>query len=144
MAAPTADDIKTWFPEFNAVDDAVIEVWLGLAVTLVCENAIGATRYPMAVGFLTAHYLQRALTSLNSGSGSGGSGSGQNVSSMSVGDVSIDFDTSAAEQLAQVVGTDAISAELALTRYGQQYLSLARRSGHFVGLTGGLPNVGAC
>lgn len=101
--------------EFSEVDDEMIEKWLELSKPLISAKKFGTTYY-QALAFLTAHRLKMA------GYGDNNNGSISNamlVSSYSEGEASISFTASQSNNLLA-------DAELALTVYGLQFLTLRR------------------
>jgi hypothetical protein len=60
MAAPTASEFKTDFPEFSELTDAYVNVKLGEAEAMLDEDAFGEADndlYNVAVGYKAAHLL---------------------------------------------------------------------------------------
>lgn len=113
-----ATDFKTLFPEFSTVADGDVETWLDFAECSVCLDRLPDCMADKAHGFLAAHYLSLALKRASDSS----TATTGEVSSMSVGDVSVSFkgDTSQASQ-------SAFAAELSGTQYGRIFYGLFRR-----------------
>ena len=110
--------------EFSGIGDEVINKWIELTAPLVSRKRFG-NLYTQALALYTAHRMK--LANINSVAGEDllgdigkiGVGSLMRVSNISEGGVSVGFNSGAS----QSAGTD---AELALTEYGVQYLSLRR------------------
>lgn len=101
--------------EFSEVSDETIEKWLELSKPFISAKKFGKTYY-QALAFLTAHRLKMA------GYGDNNNGSISDamlVSSYSEGEASISFAASQSNNLLA-------DAELALTVYGLQFLTLRR------------------
>ena len=122
------------FPQFvkkgtegGFVPDAIMNVFLSMANSTISEERWGET-WRLACGLFVAHYVTMYLK--QSKGNTEGSTSAQQaadsgalvgiVSSASLGDASVSYDTSAATQATQNWG------QFNLTTYGQQYASLAR------------------
>ena len=90
--------------EFDALNDETVEAWLNLTAPLISKKLFGKL-YDQAIALLTAHRLKMA-------------GYGNNQYG-SVGETSISFNVNQ--------GTNLMAdAELALTPYGLEYLTLRR------------------
>ncbi len=115
VTIPTATSIKTRFPEFSAVADAIVEFSIEEARLEVTDAwTIGAD---LAIVYLTAHYVAAAITASESG-GTGGEG---NIASESIGRLSISYaQTSAA--------TAAVADDYSSTSYGRRYETLLERN----------------
>ena len=101
--------------EFSEVSDETIEKWLELSKPLISAKKFGTTYY-QTLALLTAHRLKMA------GYGDNNNGSISDamlVSSYSEGEASISFTASQSNNLLA-------DAELALTVYGLQFLTLRR------------------
>lgn len=57
MAAPSAADFQTKFPEFSEVDTGLIDEKIAEAVTLLSEDAFGVDLHTLAVHYKAAHLL---------------------------------------------------------------------------------------
>lgn len=101
--------------EFAGVADETIDKWLELSKPLISAKKFGAN-YHQALALLTAHRLKMAGYGDNTG---GSIGNAMLVTSYSEGDVSVSF---AASQSTNLLA----DAELALTIYGLQFLTLRR------------------
>jgi hypothetical protein len=102
-------------PEFSSISDEVITQWIELFTPLVSANRFGNT-YNQAVALLTAHKLKMAGYGDNT---NGTIGDTLRVGSYSEGETSIGYTVNQ--------GTNLLNdAELTLTTYGLQYLSLRR------------------
>ena len=81
----TPADVKLRFPEFNTVDDSLIQIYIDDAY-LEVDKARAGRYYELILYYLIAHYIALSLA------GSSGQNRGTGVvSSMSVGDTSIGF-----------------------------------------------------
>ncbi len=109
---------KIRFPEFSSVADSRVQFFLDDAELEVGEAAWG-TLYEKGVFLLAAHLLKLDQIRQDTDTDSGDSGS--NVTSRSVGDVSVSF----AKATAQSVTDDWYLQ----TSYGVEYLRLKRRMG---------------
>ena len=116
--------IRLIAPEFDGVAKREIKKWVELCAPLVSSKRFGSL-YIQALAYLVAHRMK--LTGIGVAEGedplgdigkiSGGALS--RVGSFSEGDTSISFNSSSSQQSAP-------DADLALTQYGVQYLSLRR------------------
>jgi hypothetical protein len=121
--AISAADFKTLFPEFASVPDVTVETWLDFAECSVCLDRFPDCMQDKAHGFLAAHYLSLALKrSSDSSSAIGGE-----VSTMSVGDVSISLNSSAITNATASSSGTAFAAELSGTQYGRIFYGMFRR-----------------
>ncbi len=111
--------IRLFGEEFKDVDDAVIEKWIELAKPLVSKKLFGDL-YDQALAYLVCHKMKLA------GKGENPLGSIGSIASMgfSIGSVS-EGGTSISIGANQSSNT-ASDAELALTAYGLQYLTLRK------------------
>ncbi len=115
--ALTPADFKVRFPEFGETDDSRIQFWLNDAQLEVGESAWGDL-YEKGVMLLAAHFL--SLDQINQDEDESGGITG-NVTSRSVGDVSVSFAKSS---------SDSSSDDWYLqTNYGSEYLRLKKRVG---------------
>lgn len=101
--------------EFADIDDEAVEKWTELSKPLISSKRFGDT-YNQALALLTAHRLKMAGYGDNS---TGTIGDTLRVGSYSEGETSINFTTNQATNLL-------VDAELTLTAYGLQFLSLRR------------------
>lgn len=104
--------------EFKDVGDDTLEKWLEIVRPMVSKKQFGKL-YEQALAFLVCHRLKMAGYGENPLGDIGAIGIGFAVGSVSEGGSSISF---GANQSSNIV-TD---AELGLTAYGVQYLSLRR------------------
>ncbi|MBQ4121641.1 MAG: DUF4054 domain-containing protein [Clostridia bacterium] len=104
--------------EFKDIGDDVLEKWLEIVRPMVSKKQFGKL-YEQALAFLVCHRLKMAGYGENPLGDIGAIGIGFAVGSVSEGGSSISF---GANQSSNIV-TD---AELGLTAYGVQYLSLRR------------------
>ena len=101
--------------EFNDLNDETIVNWLELTKPMVSRKRFGKL-YEQALALLTAHRLKMA----GYGDSSLGTiGDSLRVGSYSEGETSVSFTVNQATNLT-------VDAELALTPYGLEYLSLRR------------------
>lgn len=101
--------------EFADLKDETVEKWIELSKPLISAKRFGDT-YTQALALLTAHRLKMAGYGDNS---TGTIGDTLRVGNYSEGETSIGFTTNQATNLL-------VDAELTLTSYGLQFLSLRR------------------
>ena len=101
--------------EFTDLNDETVESWLELTSPLISKKVFGKL-YEQALALLTAHRLKMAGYG---NSANGTVGDTLRIGSYSEGETSIGFTVNQGTNLQ----TD---AELALTQYGLEYLSLRR------------------
>jgi hypothetical protein len=101
----TAATVKAFAPQFAAVSDTTVNLYLDQAIEQLSASVYG-TAYDRAVMLWTCHQLQ---VTLGASAGSAGALTGQQA-----GDVSVSF----------AAGID--STGFRRTAYGQQYLAFAR------------------
>ncbi len=119
-----AEIIRLTMPEFSGIAEETLEKWISLMRPLVSRVKF-KHQYEYAVALLVGHKLKL------SGSGSGEQDAtktvaalaSNGVASVSEGESSISFDTSANSILA----AGSADAEYAKTVYGQQFVSLRRQ-----------------
>jgi hypothetical protein len=110
--------------EFAVVSDETVRQWIELTAPLVSRRRFGKLWF-QALALLTAHRMKLAGVGIVAGSdpladvGNIGAGGLMRVGNYSEGEVSIGFNTSLT-QYAE------LNAELSLTQYGIQYLSILR------------------
>lgn len=119
--------LKAGTTDAGFVPSAVMNMFVSMANSTIAEERWGET-WRFACGLFVAHYATMYLR--QSGGNTNGSTSAKQavdsgalvgiVSSASLGDASVSYDTSAATQATQNWG------QFNLTTYGQQYASLAR------------------
>lgn len=114
VTIPTATSIKTRFPEFADVDDAVIEFAIEEARLEVTSN--WTTGYNLAIMYLTAHYVASSIAA----SASGGTGDSGEIASESIGRLSITY--------AKPQNANAVHSDTSTTSYGQRYDELMQRN----------------
>lgn len=101
--------------EFDSLVDETIENWIELTAPLISEKRFGKL-YNQALALLTAHRLKMA----GYGDGTLGTvGDTLRVGSYSEGETSVSYTVNQATNLL-------VDADLALTPYGLEYLSLRR------------------
>lgn len=101
--------------EFAELTDEIVDMWLELTKPMVSKKRFGKL-YEQALALLTAHRLKMAGYGDNS---LGTVGDSLRVGSYSEGETSVSFTVNQATNLSA-------DAELALTPYGLEYLSLRR------------------
>lgn len=101
--------------EFEALDDELVEIWMDLTSPLISKKAFGKL-YDQALALLTAHRLKMVGYGDNF---YGTVGDALRIGSYSEGETSVGFTVNQGTNLQ-------IDAELALTPYGLEYLSLRR------------------
>ena len=110
--------IRLVAPEFSEVDDAAISKWMEIVKPMVSKKRFGEL-YEQALAYLVCHKLKMAGNGANPLGELGTIGIGFSIGSVSEGGTSVSFGAGQSSNLA----TD---AELALTAYGLQFLSLRR------------------
>lgn len=110
--------IRLVAPEFSEVDDTVISKWVEIVKPMVSQKRFGEL-YEQALAYLVCHKLKMAGNGANPLGELGTIGIGFSIGSVSEGGTSVSFGAGQSSNLA----TD---AELALTAYGLQFLSLRR------------------
>lgn len=116
----TAADFKVRFPEFVSISDTTITTMIGRAELRLNENLWG-TWYDEGLYYLSAHFLGRTFTSVQTGAAGP-------IASKSVGDVSISF--------TNPTPTDAGEAFFLSTTYGAEFWSMAAIVGTQLGVVG--------
>lgn len=101
--------------EFETLDDETVEAWLSLTSPLISKKVFGKL-YDQAVALLTAHRLKMAGYGDNQ---YGTIGDTLRIGSYSEGETSIGFNVNQGTSLMA-------DAELTLTPYGLEYLTLRR------------------
>lgn len=104
--------------EFKDMDDTVIEKWLEVVRPMVSKKQFGKL-YEQALAYLVCHKLKMAGFGENPLGDMGNIGVGFSLSSVSEGGSSISFGANQSSNTAN-------DAELGLTAYGTQYLSIRR------------------
>ena len=104
--------------EFASVNDGELELWVEMVRPMVSKRQFGKL-YDQAIAYLVCHKLKMAGNGENPLGDLGAIGTGFAVGSVSEGGSSISFGANQSSNLA----TD---AELGLTAYGVQYLSIRR------------------
>lgn len=105
--------LRTIAPEFEELEDTVLQTWLDLTQPLVSKSAFGAA-YEQAVAYLAAHRMKMA--------GLGESGAFGNIAdrtgvvSYTEGATSVSFGNN--------TGVAGAESSLSLTTYGMEYLRL--------------------
>ena len=122
-ATPILDVFRLVAAEFAGVDDETVCLWFDLTATLVSRKVFGKL-YDQAVALLTAHRMKLSGKYEDTAEGEGGGmqigavADTLRVASYSEGSTSISYNNS--------VSLLEKDADLALTTYGTQYLSLRR------------------
>lgn len=104
--------------EFKDIENEVLERWLEVVRPMVSKKQFGKL-YEQALAYLVCHKLKMTGLGENPLGDMGGIGAGFSVSSVSEGGSSISFSTNQSSNTAA-------DAELGLTVYGTQYLSLRK------------------
>lgn len=111
----TPTEFKARFPEFSAVDDPRIQIFIDDAL-LVIKEPIWNSLYSLGVCYLAAHYL-----SLSEKSSAGNGGSVGNVASKGVDGVTISYNTANLTTIDQ--------SYYFSTQYGQRFYSMIKSLG---------------
>lgn len=101
--------------EFETLDDDTVKSWIDLTAPLISRKVFGKL-YAQALALLTAHRLKMAGQGNNR---YGTVGDSLRIGSYTEGSTSISFSVSQGTNLT-------VDAELALTQYGLEYLTLRR------------------
>lgn len=106
--------LRTIAPEFEELEDTVLQTWLDLTQPLVSKSAFGAA-YEQAVAYLAAHRMKMAGLGESGAFGSAIDRAG--VTSYTEGSTSVSFGSNA---------SSAVAADSSLTQtpYGLEYLRL--------------------
>lgn len=118
MSLVTPSQLKIAYSEFTSVDDAVVQFWLDSAEEEINLTAWG-TRASKAEMALACHMM--IVSGVTSTGGAGGGSSGA-IASVSVGDVSVSYDSAAAA----AVSSQGLDPSLASSRYGVEYARLVK------------------
>lgn len=105
--------LRTIAPEFEELEDTVLQTWLDLTQPLVSKSAFGAA-YEQAVAYLAAHRMKMAGLGAEGAFGNIADRTG--VVSYTEGATSVSFGNNTG-----VAGTE---SSLSLTTYGMEYLRL--------------------
>jgi len=122
---PVLEIIRLVATEFSGLTDDVIGQWIKLTAPLISKRRFGNLYY-QALAYLTAHRMKMANAAVSGsddplqGVSTIGVGNLMRVTNYSEGEVSLGFNGN----VTQYAETN---AELALTQYGIQYLSLRRK-----------------
>jgi hypothetical protein len=122
--APIIKVLRMVAKEFDSIADGEVQSWIGLCAPLVNKKRFGKL-YDQALAYLTAHRMKMAGVGIAKGGdplediGNIGVGNLLRVGNYSEGETSIGFNNN----ISQYAEND---AELALTSYGIQYLTLRR------------------
>ena len=111
----TATSFKVRFPEFAAVLDARIEIFIDDAV-LILNEVYWGTKYDLGLNYLTANYL-----TLGEKSSGGSTGSNNEIASRGVDGTSVSYNNVTLDSLSDSYYTS--------TSYGQRYLALMKTLG---------------
>lgn len=130
--APTVELFKTRFPEFDPVDDDLVDLVLAEAVGVVDATWVERDR-ASAQMYLTAHLLTVQGQPARSIAGSSGSGSNINltgpVKRRKVGDVETEYAGASSINGGSNGGTfEGIDQAYGATPYGRQYLVIRNRN----------------
>lgn len=112
------DIIRLIGDEFSSIPDSKIEQWIEVTRPMISKKQFGKL-YEQALAFLVCHRLKMSGEGNNPLGDIGNVGVGFGLSSVSEGGSSISFNTSSGANIVP-------DAELGLTSYGIQYLSLRR------------------
>ncbi len=119
--SPILDVFRLVAAEFASVEDTTVLQWIDLTTPMVSRKQFGPL-YVQAMALLAAHRMKMAGCGECQSAGEGGLqlgiGDALRVSSYSEGETSVSFNNSASSTL--------LDADLTLTSYGMQYLSLRR------------------
>lgn len=116
--APTVADIKTHFPQFAAVSDAVIQYDIDLTTSVVDESWF-ETDYTRARELLTAHYLTLDGQGTSTDAEMAGQGL-SGVTRLKSASLDVSFSASAADTNS--------GSEYDTTSFGRRFLTLLRKN----------------
>ena len=105
--------LRTIAPEFEELEDTVLQTWLDLTQPLVSKSAFGAA-YEQAVAYLAAHRMKMAGLGAEGAFGNIADRTG--VVSYTEGATSVSFGNN--------TGIAGAESSLSLTTYGMEYLRL--------------------
>ena len=105
--------LRTIAPEFEELEDTVLQTWLDLTQPLVSKSAFGAA-YEQAVAYLAAHRMKMAGLGAEGAFGNIADRTG--VVSYTEGATSVSFGND--------TGVAGAESSLSLTTYGMEYLRL--------------------
>ena len=105
--------LRTIAPEFEELEDTVLQTWLDLTQPLVSKSAFGAA-YEQAVAYLAAHRMKMAGLGAEGAFGKIADRTG--VVSYTEGATSVSFGNN--------TGVAGAESSLSLTTYGMEYLRL--------------------
>ena len=105
--------LRTIAPEFEELEDTVLQTWLDLTQPLVSKSAFGAA-YEQAVAYLAAH--RRKMAGLGAEGAFGNIADRTGVVSYTEGATSVSFGNN--------TGVAGAESSLSLTTYGMEYLRL--------------------
>lgn len=105
--------LRTIAPEFEELEDTVLQTWLDLTQPLVSKRAFGAA-YEQAVAYLAAHRMKMAGLGAEGAFGNIADRTG--VVSYTEGATSVSFGNN--------TGVAGAESSLSLTTYGMEYLRL--------------------
>ena len=105
--------LRTIAPEFEELEDTVLQTWLDLTQPLVSKSAFGAA-YEQALVYLTAHRMKMA--GLDAEGAFGNIADRTGVVSYTEGATSVSFGNN--------TGVAGAESSLSLTTYGMEYLRL--------------------
>ena len=105
--------LRTIAPEFEELEDTVLQTWLDLTQPLVSKSAFGAA-YEQAVAYLAAHRMKMAGLGTEGAFGNIADRAG--VVSYTEGATSVSFGNN--------TGVAGVESSLSLTTYGMEYLRL--------------------
>ena len=105
--------LRTIAPEFEELEDTVLQTWLDLTQPLVSKSAFGAA-YEQAVAYLAAHRMKMAGLGAEGAFGNIADRTG--VVSYTEGATSVSFGNN--------TGVACAESSLSLTTYGMEYLRL--------------------
>lgn len=115
---PASEIIRAIAPEFKMVSDSNVATFIELARPMVSRKQFGDL-YEQGVAYLACHKMKMAGHGDNPLGDIGAIGAGFAVSSVSEGGSSVSFGANQSSNLAK-------DAELTLTAYGLQFLTIRR------------------
>jgi|GEM_PF-1197715 len=139
ITPPTAAQFKARYPLFVSVDDTLVDLVIGEAVSGYVDETWRVADQVPAILALTAHLLAmegHPLTTVEDDGSSGGGGGGstvtdRKVASIKVGDVAVSYKDGATTTSgggSGSGGSSSGSSNLDTTAYGQQFVRLRNKN----------------
>jgi hypothetical protein len=133
MPAPTSTDFQVRFPEFAAIAESRIQLFLNDAISDLDPQAWDCW-YERGVMFHAAHAMSladaaAAATPAGATSAAGAATSGYGIKEKKVGDVEVTFATGSSSSSNSGSSRDSFATSFGKTYYGEQFLILQAKAG---------------